>query len=259
MNTPILDGFYDSKCFLTAEKCIAYKTKETKKYIKEHGVDTAILVFNGNIEQPDFLPEKIKIGQLEFGEDYHGIYVYDNIVMFVPFVGNPNASGVMEELHYLGINKFIAAGSAGLIDGKFDPNKLFIIDKAIRDEGGSYHYLPAETYVNTDDDVTNAIKKAFDEHGISYEVGTTWTIDSLYKESEQRISKRISQGATAVEMECATWCAVAKSKGLKFGQFLFFSDIVSNNNWEWDNDYLNKSQNIKDKATLLCLEIAKKL
>ena len=38
-------------------------------------------------------------------------------------------------------------------------------------------------------------------------------------------------GAVAVEMECASWCAVAKCRGFKFAQLLYFSDLVNQDAW----------------------------
>lgn len=259
MDIPILDGFYDSKCFLTAQKACGEKLAFAKEYIKEHNIKTALLVFNRALDQnPDFLPERVKIGEMQAGEDLHGLYAYGNVVLTVPFVGNPNASGTMEELKFLGIKNVLCAGSAGLIDENFDEEKMLIIDRAIRDEGGSYHYAPAETYTYTDEKITNAIKKTFDDMGIPYEVGTTWTFDTFYKESEERIKLRKLQGAVAVEMECATFCVVARHLGLHFGQFLFFSDKVSGETWAMKGTKEHRL-GIKNKITLLCLEIAKNI
>lgn len=259
MKAPILDGFYDSRCFLTAQLSIGEKLAFAKEYIKEHKIKTAILVFNRALEQnPDFLPERVKIGELQAGEDLHGLYAYNDVLLTVPFVGNANASGTIEELAHLGIKNILCAGSAGLIDQSFDDEKMLVVERAIRDEGGSYHYAPPETYTYTDEKITKAIEKTFDKLGVNYEVGTTWTFDSFYKESEERIKKRLSEGATSVEMECATFCVVAKHLGVHFGQFLFFSDTVCDAVWAMKGTKEHRL-GIKNKITLLCLEIAKNI
>lgn len=38
-------------------------------------------------------------------------------------------------------------------------------------------------------------------------------------------------GAVSVEMECASWCAVAKCRNFKFSQLLYFSDLVKQDCW----------------------------
>lgn len=259
MNFPILDEFYEENCFLTPEKAVGEKLKNAKKYIKEHKIKTAILVFNRALENdPNFLPERVKIGDFQSGEDLHGIYAYENVILAVPFVGNANASGYIEELHYLGIKNVLCSGSAGLIEEDFDDSKMLVVDRAIRDEGGSYHYSKPELYTYTDPKITKAITKTFDEFDVPYEVGTTWTFDSFYRESEGRIAKRKSQGALAVEMECATFCVVAKKCNMRFGQFLFFSDKVSKKIWTMQGSHEHRL-GIKNKITLLCLEVAKRI
>ncbi len=259
METPILDGFYDSKCYLTADKWVLDKNIKAKKYIKEHKIKTAILIFNRNLEKtPEKFGQAVKIGEMQSGEDVHGLYVIDNILLTVPFVGNPNASATLEELKALGVKNIIAAGTAGLIDDNFDDEKFLVVNRAIRDEGGSYHYMQPSRYAYTNEDVTLKILEVFNEKKIPYELGTTWTFDSFFKESIARIEKRRSEGATAVEMECATWCVVAEKLGLKFGQFLFFSDKVAEEDWTRKGTTEDRL-NAKDQATLLCLEIAKRL
>lgn len=259
MESPILDGFYDSECYLTAEKWMKNKNLEAKEYIKKHKIKTAVLVFNRNLETtPDKFGQAVKIGEMQSGEDLHSMYVVDNILLTVPFVGNPNASCIMEDLKALGIKNVVAAGTAGLLDESFDDEKFLVVNRAIRDEGGSYHYAPASLYAYTNEDVTLKILELFNKKKIPYELGTTWTFDSFYKESKQRIKKRCEQGAISVEMECATWCVVAEKLGIKFGQFLFFSDKVASNDWTRKGTTQDRL-NTKDKVTLLCLEIAKTL
>ena len=260
MELPILDGFYNSKCYLTAEKCVVNRNQFAKDYIAEHNIKTAILVFNRNLEnEPEKFGQAVKIGELQSGEDFHGLYVIDNILLTLPFVGNPNASATLEELKALGIRNFLAAGSAGLIDEDFDDEKFLVVNRAIRDEGGSLHYEKPSLYAYTNEDVTLKILEVFNKKKIPYELGTTWTFDSFYKESKARIEKRLSEGATAVEMECATWCVVAEKLGLKFGQFLYFSDKVADGDWSRKGGDMDDHLNVKDNITFLCLEIAKKI
>ena len=58
-------------------------------------------------------------------------------------------------------------------------------------------------------------------------------------------------------MECSAWCIVAKHLGVKFGQFLYFSDVVDNKDWSlYDKDY---RYDLKDKMTILSYEIAQEI
>lgn len=48
----------------------------------------------------------------------------------------------------------------------------------------------------------------------------------LFMRTAGEVELRKSQGAVCVEMECASWSAIAKFRGYKFAQLLYFSDAV---------------------------------
>ena len=64
--------------------------------------------------------------------------------------------------------------------------------------------------------------------------------------------------AYASDPAAPTAAYVAEKLGLKFGQFLFFSDKVAEEDWTRKGTTEDRL-NAKDQATLLCLEIAKRL
>ena len=111
--------------------------------------------------------------------------------------------------------------------------KFIIVDKAIRDEGYSYHYLPASTYVETDKKLSKALEKYLKKNKYQFIYSNTWTTDAFFRETASANELRKKQGAACVEMECAGWCAVAKYRGYKFAQLLYFSDAVKQEGWKW--------------------------
>lgn len=262
MKLPLLEKFYNEEAYLTPQKSMIGREKfeEIFKYLESHDVQTCVLVFNRNLR--DCLLEKFgnvtEIFGVQSGEDRHNIFFVENLAFVCPFVGSPNAAATLEELSVFGFKNYIATGSAGLIDGTFDVKKMLVVKDAIRDEGTSYHYAPPEVEANTNETITKIIEEVLKKQNINYEVGKTWTTDAFYKETKSLIDLRVSQGCTAVEMECATWCIVAKKLGLNFGQFLFFSDKVMDNAWSMEGD-TNHRLDIKNQITLLCYEIAKEV
>jgi len=94
-------------------------------------------------------------------------------------------------------------------------------------------------------------------NGIANEKGITWTTDGIYRETVKRTAKRLSQGAIAVEMECSAFAAAALRCGVKFGQFLFFSDGISKNGWKWIQS--TERQNIKEKLFNIAIEVAEEI
>ncbi len=260
MKNPLIDEkFYDDKPFLTAKKLIdgAGMYEDTIKYIKEHKTTTVVMTFFADLEKwLKTIGDYEIIGVLPGGEDEHPIYASNGLLFVVPFVGSPNAAGSMEELAALGVKNFIACGSAGLIDHTFDGKKMLVVESAVRDEGTSYHYAEADVLAETDKFLTKCIEQAMKTHNMNYEVGRAWTTDAIYRETEKLIKLRLKQKCVAVEMECATWCVVAKKLGLRFAQFLFFSDAVNGvDDWSFFPEKYRK--NLKMIMTEIAYESAK--
>ena len=79
------------------------------------------------------------------------------------------------------------------------------------------------------ENLENSLKK-FNQH---YVKGITWTIDALYRETPNRTSRRIKEGAIGVEMECASLASVCQYNSIRFGQLLYFTDKIEKDKWEW--------------------------
>lgn len=167
-------------------------------------------------------------------------------------VGSPVAAAVMEELKFLGIQDVIAFGTAGLLDSKITEDSFVLIEKAIRDEGASYHYLAPSVYVETDTELTAWLEKFLQSGGMPVVRGITWTMDAMFRETKARTARRREQGAVVVEMECAGFAAAAKRLGMRFAEFVFFSDTLADHNgWSTFGGKQEQNQRRSLKVTLL--------
>lgn len=156
------------------------------------------------------------------------VYQYRNECLIVLMtVGSPVAVAVVEELKALGIQNIIAYGTAGLLDDKISQESCVLIEKAIRDEGASYQYLPASVYVETDHALTAWLETFLQSGGMRVVRGITWTSDAMFRETSARCAKRKTQGAVVVEMECAGFAAASQRLQMRFAQFVFFSDTLA--------------------------------
>ena len=109
---------------------------------------------------------------------------------------------------------------------------------AIRDEGTSYHYLPAARTVEPSADAVAAILDTLKQRGIAHVTGTTWTTDAPYRETRDKMARRVEEGCLTVEMEAAAFFAVAQFRGVSFGQVLYAGDDLSGDAWDsrdWDD------------------------
>jgi len=62
-------------------------------------------------------------------------------------VGAPLAAGWMDEMIALGCRAFVAVGGAGVLVPRLALGHVIVPTSAVRDEGTSYHYLPASREV----------------------------------------------------------------------------------------------------------------
>lgn len=156
------------------------------------------------------------------------LYQYrDQCLIVFMTVGSPVAVAVMEELNFLGIQNVIAYGTAGLLDANIAQDSCVLIEKAIRDEGASYHYLPPAVYVTTDPQLTAWLEKFLQSGGMKVMRGITWTTDAMFRETKARLARRREQGAITVEMECAGFAAASQRFQMRFAEFVFFSDTLT--------------------------------
>lgn len=157
----------------------------------------------------------------------------------------------------LGCRKFIACGGAGVLDREIAVGHLVVPTSAIRDEGTSYHYLPPSREVSASPEGVAAIEAALKADGIDYITGKTWTTDAIYRETPEKVKLRKAEGCVTVEMEAATFFAVAQFRGVTFAQILYGGDNLDSD--QWDSRHWDKHTSIREKLFWLAAEACLKL
>lgn len=127
-------------------------------------------------------------------------------------VGSSFAVLVAEELFASGCRILLSMTSSGQLAPVREPPYFILIDRALRDEGTSYHYLPPTTFSAAPEGLIGALAGAFDDLDICVLRGATWTTDAPFRETEAAIASMIQRGLLAVEMEAAALYAFAKAR-----------------------------------------------
>ena len=174
------------------------------------------------------------------------------VALFHPGVGAPLAAGLLEEVIALGCEKFIACGGAGVLDETIALGHIVVPTTAVRDEGTSYHYLPPGREVAASPAAVAAIERTLKGHNIEYVLAKTWTTDAIYRETLSKVQLRRAEGCATVEMEAAALFAVARFRGVAFGQLLYGGDDVSSD--EWDSRCWDKQTSVREKLLWLAAE-----
>ncbi|MDE6259432.1 MAG: nucleoside phosphorylase [Oscillospiraceae bacterium] len=153
-----------------------------------------------------------------------------DIGVFQTLIGGAGTAGLLEEVLALGAKKVLLYGACGVLDAALAAGRFILPTAAYRDEGVSYHYLPAGDYV----DVPTAARlgEVFDELKLPYVKGRVWTTDALYRETRNNMEKRRADGCVAVDMECASAMAVGQFRGAEVYEFFYAEDSLDGDAWD---------------------------
>jgi uridine phosphorylase len=126
-------------------------------------------------------------------------------------VGAPFAVLVAEELFASGCEALVSISSAGLVASNTRPPFFVLVERALRDEGTSYHYLPAARYAEADPALADAVARAIAGTPTALLRGASWTTDAPFRESASLIASRRAEGILSVEMEAAALLALGRA------------------------------------------------
>jgi uridine phosphorylase len=127
-------------------------------------------------------------------------------------VGASFAVLIAEQLFASGCRLLISMTSAGQIVEQGPPPYFILIDRALRDEGTSYHYLPPAEFAEADGSLVNAAMNAFAAACQPMHRGASWTTDAPFRETAADIERCRAKNILAVEMEAAGLYAFAKAR-----------------------------------------------
>ncbi|MDR2665216.1 MAG: nucleoside phosphorylase [Oscillospiraceae bacterium] len=158
-----------------------------------------------------------------------GAAARDAAVYWTP-LGGPLAAVAMEEIIAKGARKFVFFGSCGVLDSALEAGHFIVPTYAYRDEGTSYHYVPAGDWMRVE--TAGRVEEIFRELGVNFVSGRVWTTDALYRETRGRARKRREDGCIAVDMECASLAAVSAHRGVPVYHFLYAEDSLDGQEWD---------------------------
>lgn len=185
-------------------------------------------------------------------------FEYRGVVLgiFHTMLGGAASAAMLDELIAMGAKRVLYFGSSGALDRNLVEGRLVVPTAAYRDEGASYHYLPASDYVEIE--TAQQLCEIFDELNISYIRAKTWTTDGVYRETRANMEKRKSEGCAVVEMECASVMAVGQFRRIPVHQFLYAADCLDAAHW--DKRMLgNMPADMRERILTVALNVAVRL
>jgi len=128
-------------------------------------------------------------------------------------VGASFAVLLAEQLFVSGCKLLLSMTSSGKIDPSLNAPCFVLIDKALRDEGTSYRYLPPAQYAALNQNLQSALSTVEWNQHHTVHTGPVWTTDAPYRETEAAIKDARKRGILAVEMEAAALYAFSAATG----------------------------------------------
>jgi uridine phosphorylase len=215
----------------------------------------AVTCWFGNVVR-DRTAGLVPVHNVPFEHGDHAIFVISHkgqeIALVSPGVGAPAAVTSLEVLISLGATQIIGCGGAGIVRAGFDVGHVIVPTGAVRDEGTSYHYAPADVAVVPHPRALKAIDDVLTEAGVPHDRGLTWTTDAFFRETPAKVARRRDQGCITVEMEAASMFAAAAFRGVVYGQLLYAGDDVSAA--EWDHRHWEAQSSARDRLLDLALD-----
>ena len=185
---------------------------------------------------------------------YSTIYKNQEIGFTIAPIGAPLCVGVGEDLLAMGAKKLIYFGSCGVLDSTIKENEIIIPNRAIRDEGTSYHYQEASIYNYMPNETLETVKEVLDRFNYSYIETTCWTTDAFYRETKDIMEIRKNQGAKVVDMETSALIAFSTFRNIKYAHFMYSADNLDSNKWQ-SRSLSDQGLNYSDKYMYLAFEI----
>jgi uridine phosphorylase len=215
INSPILDQkFYNEPSVFQPENLL--REARRQKGITERAIpEICILDPDGDIEE--YVIQKYDAQLNKAWACYHTKlfeFSYGDVDVGIigKAVGASFAVLLAEQLFASGCKLLLSMTSAGQLVQHIAPSYFILIEKAVRDEGTSYHYLPPAEFSFINSELKEKLDGAFDQLDLKVITGTTWTTDAPYRETEDAINIYKDKGVHAVEMEASGLYAFAQAR-----------------------------------------------
>lgn len=161
------------------------------------------------------------------------IYAFEQngrtVAVYLTPIGAPAAVSAMEEILACGVKHVVAFGICGALT-EASPHLFIVPTRAYRDEGTSYHYMPATDYIELKNAKT--VQTVLESAGVKTLVGGAWTTDGFYRETRTRLKEMRAAGCVAVDMECSALQACADFRHAEFYTFFITADSLAGEQWE---------------------------
>ena len=150
-------------------------------------------------------------------------------------IGGPYAVLVAEQLAAAGARLIVGLTSAGRVSPELPLPCLVAVAGAARDEGTSFHYLPAAKFVACPaPSFLPLLHGELATTGWTVRAGNVWTTDAPYRETQTQLDEWAAEGVLAVEMQAASLFAFGEARGVSVACVAMVSNAVDHDGRQFD-------------------------
>ncbi len=257
MSYPILAEKYKLKPLLDAERMIEFRRKQggLADLAAPHSV--LICLYKGIFSRFTWRHPSRRIGGF-LGDVYLPRAAGGRVAVLGNFgIGAPAITGIAEEMMAWGAQCIVLLSLAGALQPDLAPGSIVICDRAIRDEGTSYHYLPPRRDVSASKTLAAALSKAMAAKGLATVRGATWSTDAPYRETKEEADLFGQEGVKTVDMESAGLFAAAETRGREAASVFVTGDNLSGPRWSAPPDMRALHLRLKSAFDVLLAALGK--
>ena len=183
-------------------------------------------------------------------------YKGKKLALYLSPVGAPACAAVLEDIYAMGTEKVVIFGTCGVLDRTIPDGSVIIPDSAVRDEGTSYHYMPASDEIILSRKYRDCFESLLKQSRIPYTTGKVWTTDAVYRETRAKTQQRRRQGCICVDMECSALASVARFREKELFQFFYAADNLDAESWDPRSLSSDKRIDRKTAIAILAADLA---
>ena len=147
-------------------------------------------------------------------------------IVFAVSQGASMAVDLAERFISSGVKKVVRIGTTGALVPGLKLGDYVIAYAAIKDEGTSKFYIQPETPAIADIGFVNEISEKLRFRGNFVNNGIVWSTDGRWKETDEAVTSRVSDGAIATDMESSALYSFGIDKKTPVASISVLSDEI---------------------------------
>lgn len=134
-----------------------------------------------------------------------------------------------EEIVASGGRQLLLVDRAGSLVPEVRVGSLVLPGELVREEGTSYHYVPASVILSTSAALRQRLRQLACHLGVTLVEGRHWTTDALYRETFGKVARLAGEGVVSVDMSLACLAGVAHFRRVELAALMVITDVLERN------------------------------